>query len=88
VWVDDILAPHLRDWMYAKPIDQRGWFKRWFGKVIECPWCVAPYLATPMTAITFWVSGSLATLEGCWYAALTTAAVSMAASWLAERSYA
>lgn len=87
MWVDDILSPHLRDWMYTDPIDSRGWFKRWFGRVIECPWCIAPYLATPMTAISFLVAGELGTVEGCWNAGLTTAAVSMAASWLADRSY-
>lgn len=86
-WVDDILAPHLKDWAYTKPPAERGAFRRFFGRVIECPWCIAPYIATPLTAITFWVSGHLTTWEGCWNAALTAAAVSMAGSWLADRSY-
>jgi hypothetical protein len=85
-WNDDILAPHLRNWAYRHEPADRSRFDVFFGKLIECPWCVAPWIATPLTAITFALSYAPDWAQHTWTGLLAVPAVSMAASWLAERS--
>jgi hypothetical protein len=86
VWVDDILAPKLRDWAYRVPMTERTPFMKFFGNLIACPWCIAPWIATPLTAITFALAYAPQWAQNTWTGLLAVPAVSMAASWLADRS--
>lgn len=72
VWIADIATP-LRDWVWAEKRGGTSWF---LGRLIRCPWCIAPYLATPLTFISFAVDGALGSWAGVWHAMLTAAAVS------------
>jgi hypothetical protein len=53
--------------------------ERW-GVLVECPWCVAPYL-TLLDLIWAWTTG----LHWSWWAANTWAAVSWLAAYLCMR---
>lgn len=75
VYIADIATP-LRNRIWAKGT------KTFLGRLIQCPWCIAPYFATPITFITFGVNGLLGTVSGFWHAMLTAAAVSFIAPWL------
>lgn len=86
-WVDDILAPHLKNWAYGPAPADRSPFRKFVGKLLECPWCIAPWIATPLTAITFALAYAPAWAQHTWTGLLAVPAVSMAASWLADRSF-
>lgn len=76
VWKADI-ATELRNAIWKK------WGSYSFiGRLIKCPYCIAPYGALPATTLTFALdaSWSVATV---WHAVLTWAAVSFAGGWLA-----
>lgn len=81
VWIADIAIP-LRDWVWA---EKRGGTESFAGRLIQCPWCIAPYLSTPLTFITFAVDGVLWSWSGLWNAMLTAAAVSFFAPALVKR---
>lgn len=76
VWHDDIATP-LRDRIWAK------WGTESFiGRLIGCPWCIAPWIAAPLTAITFAVSLLPNWAQLTWNGLLAVPAVSMGAAWI------
>lgn len=79
VWIDDIATP-LRDRIW------RNGTESFTGRLIQCPWCIAPWIATPLTAVTFGLTYAPGWVQLIWHAMLTVPAVSMAASWFADRS--
>jgi hypothetical protein len=79
-WIADIVTP-LRDWAIGKS----GGPDSFFGRLISCPYCIAPYLATPLTFATFAIHGALWSWSGLWNAMLTAAAVSFFAPTLVKR---
>lgn len=82
MWVDDIATP-LRDWVWA---EKRGGTESFLGRLIQCPWCIAPWVAAPLTAVTFLLTLAPAWAQLTWNGMLTVAAVSMFGSWITQQS--